>query len=328
MKIELLCQGIDSDQSLDPAAIALHSLASVRLRLPGVMSGSDVVFTHSDQLDAASDRLYVGKPAPFSRALEFWRQKISLYLSLGKKVIVDYTDNHLLAEKTVLNSFYQSLLGLPGVTWISSSQVLADTLKNKFNQEARVIDDCCEVSPLCSYRLPASGKEKYSFLWHGHSSNLDFLVSFIESVSIVNYKPYHINFVGDHGSFESLRSAALQFPGLTISFWPWSLKGLKDAADTSDFSLLPGDLASLRKAGVGINRLCTSLALGLPTLATPYDSYMKLRPFFLDINLENFTQAINGYYDMRLDQGKLNSFLNMFSKDTIAEQWMAAIFDD
>lgn len=88
------------------------------------------------------------------------------------------------------------------------------------------------------------------------------MISWFEPLSIASYGPCCINFVGDYVFLEGLRSAASQVLGLTAIFWLWSLKGLKDAVDTSDFSVLPRDLAATRKAGESINRLYTSLALG------------------------------------------------------------------
>ena len=64
-----------------------------------------------------------------------------------------------------------------------------------------------------------------------------------------------------------------------INVAPWSINDLIQAANISDFCILPTGYKDSKKVGASSNRLITALALGMPVLSDHLISYQKLRSY-------------------------------------------------
>lgn len=272
-----------------PQDLTNCTIASVRLRAATVLdviSGSNLSIEFSS-LPALDSRLLVvgkvGGDCDRSGRGSLWLAAINDYICSGRPVVIDYTDNHLDLQGA-MNRFYAQIPNHQHVHWVVPSLWLLESLSKRGFQNIYVINDAFEVPAVSPRSELIAGARGLHVLWFGHPSNLPYLAQFLaqqvspESESFV----LHIVSGGFNPSplLEQLKN--LPFINDAISY-DWSVKNLVNVAKSVDLCLLPGNPFDPRKAGVGVNRLVTALALGLPTMASQYSSYSQLKDYFLEI---------------------------------------------
>jgi SAM-dependent methyltransferase len=80
---------------------------------------------------------------------------------------------------------------------------------------------------------------------------------------------------------------------IEINVVPWSTNNLIQAANISDFCILPTGYKDSKKAGASSNRLITALALGMPVLSDHLISYQKFKCYFETLNSDNLFKFTN-----------------------------------
>ncbi len=308
------------------AEVSCSSIASIRLRaataLYGQVQVSDEI-SYGWKLDKIPDILLVGKIGDGCQnngLSDLWVKYIEEARTRGLPVIIDYTDNHLEANNQ-MTLFYQKLSNQfsNSLIWITPSPWMSDRLRMHGMQHIFLIDDAIEVATR-HFRKVSNDNDIPTFLWFGDVSNLGHLISFLESAKSTKSFKLNLNIISNPQvekllpDISCLRSA---------NFSPWSISNLLNASKLSDICLIPGDQSNLYKAGVGINRLATSLALGLPTFATAYSSYRQLSEYYADIqdfNLNNY-HSLMPYLSQDMD-APLFSKLKRFSLYNIGNKWL------
>ena len=98
------------------------------------------------------------------------------------------------------------------------------------------------------------------------------------------------------------------------------------AAEQSSGIIIPGDINDDRKNGVSHNRLITSFALGLPVVATKYDSYLEFKYQFADIdNKKEFTNFLVNP-SLFLSHTKMaQKKVEKYTKENLALKWLDLI---
>lgn len=302
----------------------MHSnLASIRLRAASALYGqvqiSDEI-SYGWKLDKIPDVLLVGKigyGCQNNGLSDLWVKYIEEALIRSTPVFIDYTDNHIernnamtIFYRKLLNQYYDSLI------WTTPSPWLCDRLRMHGIQRVFLINDAIEVATQY-FKKDLADKNTHTFLWFGDVSNLGHLISFLESAK--SFK-LNLNIISNPQvekllpDISCLRSA---------NFSTWSISNLLKASKLSDICFIPGDQSNPYKAGVGINRLATSLALGLPTLATAYSSYRQLSEYYVDIqdfNIDNY-HSLMPFLSQDMDE-TLFSKLKEFSLYNIGNKWL------
>ena len=112
---------------------------------------------------------------------------------------------------------------------------------------------------------------------------------------------------------------------LDVHFRLWSQQALQEVAATASLTVIPSSFES-RKQFASSNRLVTSLALGLPVVATPLPSYLEFAEHFCELG----SDAANEFFtDPQQALPKVLSFQHQyaerFSVEKIANDWCTAI---
>ena len=108
-----------------------------------------------------------------------------------------------------------------------------------------------------------------------------------------------------------------------IDLLDWTKDSMSEVALQSDISLIPSAKDDPRKSGVSSNRLLTSLALGLPTLATSMPSYVKYKRFFLDIDVFSIEFMIENLNIQKLLVVEAQKhYLSAYSIENIGKLWL------
>jgi hypothetical protein len=311
-------------------------LASVRLRASAFLRAHDpgrIDFTYGELNDAIVDVLVVGKIGGDGDIVErgnIWIDLISSHLSRGKIVYVDYTDNHISFDSPMA-PFYRAVLQHRCVRWIVPSPWMKAFLQEHSSNacDCRILDDAIEV-PIVRPDLRRSSYFPLKCLWFGHGSNFDYLRLFLESACHSGCLPVELYILTDNSLLDSVMSLTELQVVDSVFAYSWSLDALLAVSTTVDVSLIPGNLSDPRKAGVGCNRMATSLALGLPVLATPYSSYSRFNAFFerltqdslVHLHPEKLFAMRRSLYDF---QDKLLASLTL---DSMGNKWAQTLVDD
>ncbi len=302
------------------------NLASIRLRcaLSAVeykKMGFNVSFSDGFGSDFP-DVLLVGKIDNITdkTRLERWIGYIDKCKSNGKIIIIDYTDHHL-ASEGANRVFYKNVLEKATIVTCSSRK-LSEHLQVAGIFNVKVICDPIEVtikSPKIKHNRIARA------LWFGHSTNLPYLFDFLtklngcssplEIVALTNAYPLQDSLIAE---LEKLIPSHI-----SVNFIQWSLENLEQCASICDFAIIPAGFNHDRKSGASSNRLLTSLALGLPTLADPLDSYTEFNQYFEILNVKNLESYTNN--SLLHTYEKITEFteiiLGKFTKNSISQQW-------
>jgi hypothetical protein len=306
------------------AQLENSNLASVRLRtavsLRGMAGfGIECIVTDGNQY-SSTDLIIAGKIdylSDPSRPMR-WLSYMADGKSRGARVIIDYTDNHL-GQDSPAGQFYRESLNLAdGV--IVSSEVLRDEVRKYFDKYIRVIEDPIEVEIIAP--KPRSSKFP-SALWFGHSSNLPYLISYLERTPPTSLKTLAAlsNFETCPLLLERLVCAA-KVSNISLNTIQWTMANVIKISKICDVSIIPAGLYDDRKKGASSNRLLTSLALGLPTAAHPINSYLEFAEYFYDLTRSNHTEFFKRFEEYQSKIAHVQKLLrSRFTKDFIGVQW-------
>ena len=149
------------------------NLASIRLRLGSLIRQKKLDVTFGNNIQNNPSALVIGKIGTSSNSLreDLWLNQIEQQKKLGKKIILDYTDDHLNFESPMTSFYERSLPYLKAA--ITSSPFLADKLKQRIKCFTEIIPDAIEV-PIFKPKI----KENVSknIFWFGHASNINYLI--------------------------------------------------------------------------------------------------------------------------------------------------------
>ncbi len=307
-------------------ALEKSSLASVRLRTAvgyraAKNDGSICTLSDGKKLSDANI-IVVGKidaVTDKSRARR-WIQHIKKGKSSGARVIVDYTDHHL-ANTGVTADFYSNALSMADMV-ICSSQKLKEHVQNYTDSAIEIIEDPIEV-PIVP---PKQGlPEKKTFLWFGHSTNIEPLIQCLLDNFDEGHEARVIVLTNLHPLPTQLaeRLDVANLANIEINIIPWSTDSLMKAASLCDFCIIPSDLQNPRKNGASSNRLLTALALGLPTLATPLNSYKPFSDAFMVLEKNTVKAALQAFDIDTSPIARIQQTISSnYTKDHIAKDWI------
>jgi hypothetical protein len=215
-----------------------------------------------------------------------WLDQIKIAKEKGSKIFVDYTDHHLLPS-TPLTRFYLELTKLANF-FITSSEHLKFLLEPFFKKRIFIITDSLEYPIL----EPKKQKKEYNLLWHGHSSNIKYLIEFLEEK--MNERFSLVLLSNDIGLSIFKNYKFKNKNKFRVDGFLWSINKLVEASKMCDMAIIPSasDLKDQKKRGVSENRLISCLSLGLPTAADLLPSYNNLKEYFVDIRSNLFYEML------------------------------------
>jgi hypothetical protein len=305
-------------------AISQSNLASIRLRVFPCTEGlreSGYPFTFGEQINYSADVIIIGKIGVndiYSRT-SYWLAQLNDAKSRGVFIYLDYTDHHLGVD-TPMSVFYQKAVSLADCC-IVSSKYMAYLLQTFYAGPIVVIEDSIEIE-----LQPVKDKvftNRSTALWFGHSSNIGFLIDFINS-SYFLMTGCNLIVLSNESGLNIFHSSQFKIVNSQqIQLGIWSVDAMVRAAQVSDFCIIPSNLSNSKKLGASSNRLITSLALGLPTAADCLPSYKEFNQFYVDIRSSNFNILLTNpliFSDQVLSAQ--SSIVNRFLLQKISSDWL------
>jgi hypothetical protein len=301
----------------------ISNMASIRLRVAIVakyLSQHGSTVSVGEFIPEMSNIILVGKIGAHNirERTKFWLDQIQFSKDKNIKIFVDYTDHHLGFESP-MKIFYESALRLADCI-ITSSNYLKILLNNSYSKEIFVIPDAVEV-PILS---PKSSKTN-RILWFGHASNIKYLMNFIEEYKKTNVIFKLIILSNDTG-LNILSNHQFQTRiGFEIELQKWSVVSLIAASKISDVCIIPSDTADPKKSGASSNRLITSIALGLPTVAELLPSYEEFSKYFFNIRSNSLFEIMSNsssYEFKKLISEAQQKIVPKFLPQAISQEWI------
>ena len=300
----------------------VSNLASLRMRIAPLLVALEkmgVQWTSGPLLDKSPDVFFIGKIGV--RALDEYSSSLAKSIQDNALICCDYTDDVISMGGTHhRRSLYKSLLDEQRCRFTVPSKLIASSLILRSISEERinVIPDLVEFSRIApkTHKVCAEG---FRWLWFGHPSNMQALIDWLESSEFALDEASQIIIVSDQTGFEILKAHNFtRKPKIVPYLQEWTPTILRALARNVDFAVIPS-----RKFGASNNRLLTALALGLPVIAEPLDSYAEYADFFVPItDSERIQNLIN---DKQKESEIVERFqmteLQAFQKDRIEDIW-------
>ena len=308
--------------NLTEESIVNANLASIRMRLgPAILSSKQTnlgISYGQNIIDA--DFVVIGKIGATNNNLreDLWLSQIEQQKKIGKKIILDYTDDHLNFESP-MTSFYERSLPYLNAA-ITSSTFLADKLMQKIKCFTEIIPDAIEV-PIFKPKI----KENISknIFWFGHASNINYLIKFISKWRNLKQKTTLFILTNEQGVVIFNQTKFNIDKNLSIQLGLWSIQAMINTSKFCDLIIIPSDPSDPKKAGVSSNRLITALALGLPTAASVMESYKEYNEYFTDIDSEKFIELIDNPDKFHLQVLEAqNRIIPQFTQEAIGQKWI------
>ena len=291
-------------------------LASIRLRAYiSSLNYQFYSFSFGENMPIKTDILVIGKIGNFDlekRSIN-WLNQIKISRYSGSKIIVDYTDNHIMVKSPMTN-FYRAIL--PFITLaVTPSDKMTSMFSNFWKGSVHTIYDSIDVDV-----LPYKNKKSCNLLWFGHGSNIHYLSNFLNKNHTL-LESYILNIVSNENGIDYFNKQ--NKTKIEIKTNLWSKDTLIKEAKKCDLCIIPSDKNNLQKQGAGHNRLITSLALGIPTIATTLPSYAEFKDYFIDIEAKEILEVLN---DPNLIKNKVISaqkqIVPLFKKSNLSKKWL------
>ena len=254
---------------------------------------------------------------------DFWLKKIQLLSKKKGKLILDYTYNHFV-NSGIVGDFYRKIKPM-----VHSLVLPSERMKNNVSQtwggKTYIIPEPVEVD-----FIPPGNRQiqESTALWFGHITNLGWLLEFMQT-ELHKAPPRHLIILVNNQPADLVREAAKNAPkGMKITMAKWTVDTMRKAAKLSHYSIIPSNKDDPRKSGVSPGRLLTSLAMGLPVLSSPLDSYMPFKEFFSMIGTDeglNLMKNPLGRETMILKAQKL--IKENYTVESIEKEWVKVIKD-
>jgi hypothetical protein len=317
----------------NPAELATSQTASDRIRGYPLSSCSQVNWLcgRPELLTPPNlDILFVGKPPILDVvSLERWLGWIKACAAHGALVVLDFTDNHLSpSADPVARNFYAEAIPLANVVTVPTDSLKSALLSFGFDRPYQVINDLVEQET--SRPAKHLKNEVPVGLWFGHSQNIRYLRQHFEAQHDL-WVDRRFILLTDEAWFESSGLAVNEWTqldtGPIVYPYPWSIRAMEDAGSIADFALVPSDPGDDRKNGASPNRLVSALTLGLPTIASPLQSYLEFCDCWTDINSRDEVEKLRDNPTMFSGQVTLfqTKFLYQFKADFVGNQWNSLI---
>ena len=308
--------------NLTEESIVNANLASIRMRLGSAILSSKQtnLSINFGQNIIDADFVVIGKIGAANNKLreDLWLNQIEQQKKMGKKIILDYTDDHLNFESP-MTSFYERSLPYLNAA-ITSSTFLADKLMQKIKCFTEIIPDAIEV-PIFKPKI----KENVSknIFWFGHASNINYLIKFISKWRNLKHNTTLFILTNEQGVVIFNQTKFNIDKNLSIQLGLWSIQAMINTSKFCDLIIIPSDPSDPKKAGVSSNRLITALALGLPTAACVMESYKEYDQYFTDIDSEKFIELIDNpdmFHNQVLEaQDKI---IPQFTQEAVGQKWI------
>ena len=216
-------------------------------------SAGDVVPTQAQTIVIGK----IGDDCGQGRAVS-WLKQIKKAKLAELKVILDYTDHHLANVSSSMHPFYaQSLPFIDRA--VVSSEKMQNHLREFFNGPIEIIADPIEVQLRPPRTAPINGTPKV--LWFGHSTNIVYLVNYLENETLCDSN-FNLLLLTNEAGAQIFSSRAIRVKGnIQVHLAPWSLSNMTVAANSCHACLIPSNIEDPRKSGASSNRLITALAL-------------------------------------------------------------------
>lgn len=293
-----------------------NALASVRLRAyVSSINAKSFTFSFGEEMPLNTDILVIGKIGNHNLAkrTKNWINQIKMCNFLNGKVILDYTDNHLMI-RSPMTSFYRSILPYVNII-ITPSSKMSSIISNIWKGHIETVNDSIEVE--IHERKEHQNTDK--ILWFGHPTNLIYLLSFLNKYKdIISH--YSLSIITNQIGIDYFN----KFNKTNIKFktYLWSIDMLLNKSKYSDLCIIPSDKNSPQKNGAGHNRLITALALGMPVIATKIASYEQFEDYFIDDESTKIQDILNNPNIMMnkvlLAQKKI---VPLFNKINLSKKW-------
>lgn len=301
--------------------VAHSNLASVRLRsLPAVKAalGLDWKVTFGEKIEGAPSILVVGKIGGHQIDVrqQQWIEQIQSAKKTAK-IFLDYTDHHLGFHSVMTNFYLSAIREVDGC--IAPSKSMVHLLCQFWDGPTTIIEDPIEVDCLTP---KIAAHNPITLLWFGHSSNIDFLIRFLQ-VGFDDRDHIRLIVLSNESGLNYLANCNLVSPAkIEFNLALWSLENMAEAAKIADLCIIPSDLKDVRKSGASSNRLITSLALGLPTAADNLPSYQEFSDYYVDLRSKNFKGILKNplAYKGLVIKAQTN-LIPRFSMNKIEKDW-------
>ena len=261
----------------DLKSLERHLFASIRLRaFVSSLNNHFYTFSFGENMPLNTNILVIGKigSSNINQRGVNWLYQIKMAYYNDCKIILDYTDNHIMLNNA-MTLFYKSTL--PFITCaVTPSEQMSFILSNIWKGSTYTIRDAIDISI-----KKWNDFENKSLLWFGHSTNVPFLLNFLNK-HYAKLNKYSLKVITNQNGIDYFSTNNNYNINVTTKLW--SLDTFVNEASSCDICIIPSDKANLQKQGAGHNRLITSLALGLPTIATMLPSYKQFKDYFVDID--------------------------------------------
>lgn len=310
------CSSIESLEGLSQS-----NLASIRLRsLPAIKAALGLGWkaTFGEKIQGAPSIVVVGKIG--ANQIEVRQQQWIKQIQSAKKtakILLDYTDHHLGFHSAMTNFYLSAIREVDGC--IAPSKSMAHLLCQFWDGPITIIEDPIEVDCLTP---KTTAHNPITLLWFGHSSNIDFLIRFLQ-VGFDDRDHIRLIVLSNESGLNYLANCNLVSPAkIEFNLALWSLENMIEAAKIADLCIIPSDLKDVRKSGASSNRLITALALGLPTAADNLPSYQEFSQYYVDLRSENFKEILKNplaYKGLVIEAQK--NLIPRFSMNKIEKDW-------
>ena len=248
-----------------------------------------------------------------------WLEKIQQIKAKGRILVVDYTDNHF-TNPNIVGDFYRTIRPHIDAMVVPSTR-MARHLEGNWTKPVEIIPEPVEVA-MQPVRLYEGGEK--TALWFGHNSNLPYLLDFM-SKGMQEAPPSRLiiqtNFVVPQAA-EALKARTPK--GTTLDIQKWTLSAMLEAARQSHYAMIPSDVNDERKNGASPGRLLTSLAMGLPVVATALESYQPFAEFFAEIGTPRAKALMANPADFTANMEAAQALIQAsFTAEAIGAQWAA-----
>ena len=211
-----------------------------------------------------------------------WLEKIKALHAKGCPLVVDYTDNHF-SNPNIVGDFYRTIEPMISGMVVPSTRMKSH-LDGRWRGPLEIIPEPVEVA-VQPVRRYASGKK--IALWFGHNSNLPYLFDFMAN-EMHAAPPDRLIILTNHVAQQVVDAASAKGPKhMSISMGKWSVDAMLKAAAQAHYAIVPSNVEDERKNGASPGRLLTSLAMGLPVVATPLESYLPFADYFAQIGSDD-----------------------------------------
>lgn len=246
---------------------------------------------------------------------------------IGKKIVIDVSDNIFEPPEDSLKEIYESILPLADRVIVASEE-LVKVLRRRIENNITVIPDHVEGSKLLPLFNP--GTDELKLLWFGYPNNLSLLDNFLPnlgtlaaeryiSLSIVTaWDDYLLNIFKDGRN------------GIHIKHTEWSLENMSRELKNCDLVIIPSSQTPARITKTA-NRIMTSLYAGRYVVAYPLPAYLEFSPFIsLGQDLVEgirFSLKNPDIVKRRIGNGQV--FIEKhYSPDIIFRLWETVLIDD